>query len=318
MKPEELSKHVTDTVNFSFDRLDTVRSGALNELKAFQQIKRDVLKKQKARLTEKLGPEHQKVVAVGKKIRNIDHMSDDLDVLITEANIKVESVDKNTWKIHGKVIDKDRKGIKNLTATLHDQKGKWLKEMGYGCTNENGYFSISYTLTDETGPSISMEDELFLYISNKKQTILYKDSEPLFIRPGRINYKAIYISDIKEVCTPPVSDTDETEFPAGRWVVKGRVLDENGNGIGGVTVRLYTKDHIFDEKLGTFLTDKDGNFIARYEAEHFSDLIKANPDIYLNVIDKEGRTLYSSSKKIRFEVGRIESFDIKIKTKEKR
>ncbi len=318
MKPEELSKHVTDTVNFSFDRLDTVRSGALNELKAFQQIKRDVLKKQKARLTEKLGPDHQKVVVVGKKIRNIDHMSKDLDVLITEANIKVESVDKNTWKIHGKVIDKDRKGIKNLTATLHDQKGKWLREMGYGCTDENGYFSISYTLIDETGHMISMKNKLFLYISNKKQTILYKDSEPLFIRPGRIDYKAIYISDIKEVCTPPVSDTDETELPAGRWVVKGRVLDENGNGIGGVTVSLYDKDHIFDEKLGTFLTDNDGNFIARYEAEHFSDLIKANPDIYLKVFDKEGKTLYSSRKKIRFEAGRIESFDIKIKTKEKR
>ncbi|MBE9571494.1 MAG: hypothetical protein IMF11_12770 [Proteobacteria bacterium] len=315
MKPEELSKHVTDTVNFSFDRLDTVRSGALNELKAFQQIKRDVLKKQKARLTEKLGPDHQKVVVVGKKIRNIDHMSKDLDVLITEANIKIESVDKNTWKIHGKVIDKDRKGIKNLTATLHDQKGKWLREMGYGCTDENGYFSISYTLTDETGPMISMKDKLFLYISNKKQTILYKDSEPLFIRPGRIDYKAIYISDIKEVCTPPVSDTDETELPTGRWVVKGRVTDEGGNGIGGVTVRLYDKEHIFDEKLGAFLADNDGNFMARYETENFRDLIEAKPDIYLKVINKEGETLYSSRKKVRCEAGRIETFKIRIKKK---
>lgn len=318
MKPEELSKHVTDTVNFSFDRLDTVRSGALNELKAFQQIKRDVLKKQKARLTEKLGPDHQKVVVVGKKIRNIDHMSKDLDVLITEANIKVESVDNNTWKIHGKVIDKDRKGIEGLTAALYDEKGKWLSEMGHGCTNDQGYFSITYAMDDKTEQKVSPDKTLFLYLLDKKHNILYKDSVPLFVSPGNIDYKTIYLSGENDVCVPPAQGKEDTELPKGQWVVKGRVTDEGGRGLGGLTVSLYDKELNFDDKLGTVSTDEHGDFIANYEAEHFRDVIEANPNIYLKVFDKEGKTLYSSRKKIRFEVERIESFNIKIKTKEKR
>ncbi len=148
---------------------------------------------------------------------------------------------------------------------------------------------------------------------DKKHNILYKDSVPLFVSPGNIDYRAVYLSN--DVCIPPEPGTDHIEHPNNDyWVVKGRITDKGGKGMGGITVSLYDKDHIFDEKLGTFLTDNDGNFMARYETENFRDLIEAKSDIYLKVINKEGETLYSSRKKVRFEVGRIESFNIKIKT----
>ena len=140
----------------------------------------------------------------------------------------------------------------------------------------------------------------------------------MFIRPGRIDYKAIYLSGEDDVCVPPAPGKEDTELPKGQWVVKGRVTDEGGKGLGGLTVNLYDKELNFDDKLGTVSTDENGDFIANYEAEHFRDVIEANPNIYLKVIDKEGNVIYSSRKKIKFETGRIESFNIKIKTKEKR
>ena len=311
MKPEELTGRVTDTLNSSFDSLDTFRSGALDDLRTYQQGKRKVLQREETRLIKKLGPDHQKVIAVGAKIRTIDNMAKDLDVLITEANIKVESVDKNTWKIHGKVIDKDRKGIKGLTVALYDEKGKWLSEMGYGCTNDQGYFSITYATDDKTEQKVSPDKKLFLYLLDKKHNILYKDSVPLIVSLGNIDYKTIYLSGENDVCVPPTPDEEDTRLK-GKWVVKGRVTDESGKGLGGLTLSLYDKEQNFDDKLGTVGTDENGYFIAEYEAEHFRDVIEANPNIYLKAFDKEGNTLYSSRKKIKFEVGRIETFKIRI------
>lgn len=158
-----------------------------------------------------------------------------------------------------------------------------------------------------------MKDKIFFYISNKKQTTLYKENEPLFIRPGRVDYKTIFLSGKNDVCVPPSPDDEDTTVPKGQWVVRGRVTDENSKGKYGLTVSLFDKEGIFTDRLGTVHTDKNGHFIAKYEAKNFTDLIKADPDIYISVFDNEGKALYSSRKKIKFKEGGTETFRIKIK-----
>lgn len=328
MKQEELLGKVTENVNLTFDQMDTLRREGLQDIKTFQQIKRNVLKKEKTRLTNKFGSDHQKVTAVEAKIRDINNMEKDLDVLITEANIAVDPVDENTWKVHGKVIDKDRKGIQGLTAALYDKDGNWQREIRYGCTNDQGYFSITYSTVENPQQKEHKDTELFLYILDKNKKILYKDQEPLYVHPGHIDYRAVYIADPGEVCTPPEPDQgkpgpgQDQEEPKQKqtgskpekdqWVVEGKIKDEKNKPSKGIKVILYDTKHIYDQRLGSKVTDKNGKFKFTFKGEDFQALKEAKAYIYLDVVDEKGKAVYTSPKPVRCESGQVEVFDIQI------
>jgi hypothetical protein len=44
------------------------------------------------------------------------------------------------------------------------------------------------------------------------------------------------------------------------WLIRGRVLDNDGKAAAGLTVTLYDKDLITNNELGSAETDKHGNF----------------------------------------------------------
>jgi len=328
MKQEELLGKVTENVNLTFDQMDTLRREGLQDINTFQQVKRSGLKKKKERLTDKLGPNHQRVVALEAKIREIDYMEKDVKVLITEANIAVEPVDENTWKVHGKVIDKDRKGIQGLTAALYNKNGNWQKEVGYGCTYEQGYFSITYSTGEYVQQKVSTDTELFLYILDKNHNILYKDQEPLFVHPGHIDYRAIYIADAGEVCTPPEpgqgkpgpgQDQEEPEQKQtgpttgkDQWVVEGKIKDEKNKPIKEIKVNLYDTKHLFDQRLGSQVTDKSGKFKFTFKGEVFQALNEAKADIHLEVVDDKGKAVYTSPEPVRCEAGHVDVFKIQL------
>lgn len=101
---------------------------------------------------------------------------------------------------------------------------------------------------------------------------------------------------------------------ADTWVVRGRVTDESGKGLGleGLTVSVYDKDLIFHDRLGDPKTDASGNFVVTYHTEDFRDVVECKPDIYLKVLNQKGSMLYSSKKSVRYEAGRVEIFAIEI------
>ncbi len=72
---------------------------------------------------------------------------------------------------------------------------------------------------------------------------------------------------------------------------RGRVVDERGEGMGGLVVSLFDRDRIFEDRLGTTQTDENGEFSFTYRTEDFPDLFDAHPDLYLKILDAEGNTL---------------------------
>lgn len=305
-------KEIIEKINDSFDSIENLRSGGLERIKLFHAVKNKALEKEKKRLSDKLGADHPRVKRVAARLQYNQGMFKDLNVEIERAKITVPSADKDSWMLHGRVLEKDKKGVPGLTVGLYDENGNWIRELGYGCTDKLGYFSIIYPQKGKKPRDISESLKLFIYVSDKNQKILHKDSEPLYVRIGQIDYREIYLTD-EEICQPPGTGQDIITVKPGTWIVKGRVTGKDGKGIAGLTVSLYDKDHVFDDRLGTTLTDKAGNFMASYKSEEFRDLFEACPDIYLKVLDQEGKKLYSSRKKVRCEAGRIESFNIKIK-----
>ncbi|MDJ0702685.1 MAG: hypothetical protein QNJ46_05340 [Leptolyngbyaceae cyanobacterium MO_188.B28] len=97
------------------------------------------------------------------------------------------------------------------------------------------------------------------------------------------------------------------------WVVWGRVVDEQCNGVYDVIISLFDRDFRYDERLGCTRTNKDGEFCIFYRTEDFQDLMEDdNPDLYLKVMDQQGNTLFCWETPVRCQAGRFERFDISL------
>jgi hypothetical protein len=69
-------------------------------------------------------------------------------------------------------------------------------------------------------------------------------------------------------------------------------------------VKAYDKDLLFDDLLGTSVTEADGSFVITSEPEDFRDLFEKRPDVYFKVFRSDRKTLlFSSEKAVRWNVG---------------
>ncbi len=97
------------------------------------------------------------------------------------------------------------------------------------------------------------------------------------------------------------------------WVVKGRVTDEEGNGVAGLMVRVVDKDRKYDDLLGAAQTDENGEFEISYRLQDFREGLEPGADLFVLVSDVKGKVVYSSEDAIRYDAGREEVFDITVK-----
>lgn len=303
---------ISQKYNAGLQGLDKERLRGLQGLNRFRTAKKAGLAREKERLTAKLGPNDPRVLRLRDKETNNLRLTRDLVTEIDRAGTDLSGYDKNAWNLYGCVRDRDSKPVPNLTAALYDKKGRWLRQLGYGCTDKQGKFSIIYPREGEEGKLISETSELFLHITDMNQKVLYKATDPLFFRVGHLDYREINLSGDEGVCSTPEPGKEDSPLPPRQWVVKGWVNGENGEPMAGVAVSLYDKDLLFDDYLGTRNTDENGNFEFVYQEEGFKGLLEKKPDIYLKVLDKTGKPIFTSKKAVKCEAGRIEVFNIKI------
>jgi hypothetical protein len=96
--------------------------------------------------------------------------------------------------------------------------------------------------------------------------------------------------------------------------IYGRVIvKETGRGIPNVIVEALDKDLIYDDRLGSVITDKDGNFEILYDREDFQELFfDRKPDIYLRIRRAGGKAICTTEDKVRYKAGKIEAFYVNI------
>ncbi len=79
----------------------------------------------------------------------------------------------------------------------------------------------------------------------------------------------------------------------------------------GLFLKAYDKDLIFDDVLGSAVSDAQGRFSIVTELRDFREFFDAQPDVYLKVFDRAGgRLLYSTENRTRWNVGRSEFFEL--------
>src|SRR6185369_4223816 len=99
-----------------------------------------------------------------------------------------------------------------------------------------------------------------------------------------------------------------------RFTIKGVVREaESGIGIPGLFVKAYDKDLLFDDLLGTAITNADGSFEIVSESGDFREFFELRPDLYLRVFRADRKTeIWSSKESVRWQAGRYEEFAVRI------
>jgi hypothetical protein len=98
------------------------------------------------------------------------------------------------------------------------------------------------------------------------------------------------------------------------FIIQGRICDiDDRRGISGLTVEAVDKDLLFDDRLGSTITDSDGRFEIRYEKSDFQEIFfEQKPDIYIQIRNTEGEIIHTTEDKILYESSRVEEYLIEI------
>jgi V8-like Glu-specific endopeptidase len=87
---------------------------------------------------------------------------------------------------------------------------------------------------------------------------------------------------------------------------------ESGLPVAGLKVRAYDKDLLWDDLLGTAMTDDQGKFEMDYSSKDFKELFEAQPEIYLIVYAPPRRLLIKTDDSIRAGEKESEHFILEI------
>jgi len=300
---EEIARGIDKGLNTADER----RGAAFEQLGVARQAKSTTLRREHARLSEKYGADHPRVQAILSKGVINEEMRIQVAAETIRARTEIPFVDGSTWILHGFVRNKDRQGVPDLTVALYDPNGDRVNNLGQACTDANGYFKIISKDANSIGAS-----NVYVRVSSGSGVFLFADKNPLLPKLGRLDYNEIELSGGTVVCvSPPEPPGGPSPQPSDIWVVSGRVTNTQGTGLSNLIVSIHDKDFFFDDRLGQTVTDQNGYYKLSYRTSEFRDLIERKPDIYLNVLDQNGETLYSS-KEIRFESGRVEIINVVI------
>jgi hypothetical protein len=108
--------------------------------------------------------------------------------------------------------------------------------------------------------------------------------------------------------TPPVVPTKE-----GIFIVRGRIVDQNEKiGLPNVVVKAFDMDRKYDDQLGSTLTDENGYYAIEYSAKEFKDVFDKQPETYIEVLDGDGNTLYTSPRSFVHKAGFVEEINATI------
>jgi hypothetical protein len=328
--PPEVLQRITE----AFSDAGSANINALQQVRDVQVVMGSLLQHEAKRLEKKLGRENLRSQHIQSTIKRNQAISRDLEVELEIAKIRVPEVDREDSLIHGRVVDENRRGWSVLTVYLANSQGNIIRALGNAETQDSGYYALIINAATREKAARSIREGIFVVIANSKGQLIYRHKNQLMLGEGdRILVEDIVLkrSDITSPpCeTPSVSNAGvsssrssdfvtDSEFTSDVWVARGRVVDERGEGIGGLVVSLFDRDQIFDDRLGTTQTDENGEFIVIYSTADFQDLFDAHPDLYLKILDAEGNTLYSCEEAVRCEADRVEVFNITIGEREAR
>lgn len=294
---------------------------ALQQVRDVQVIMGSLLQHEAKRLEKKLGRENRRVQQVQTSVKQNQAITRNLEVELEIAKIRVPEGDPEDSLIHGRVVDENRRGFSGLVVSLADAQGNIIYVLGKAQTQESGYYALPITAEILKEVPESIIKGIFVVVCNSKGELIYRKKDPIMLVGGdRILVEDIILNraDLIPIGggkqppeTEPPKD-DQTPSPREAWVVRGRVTDAKGEGIAGLMVSALDRDRRYDDKLGSALTNRKGEFRITYRIQDFREGLEPGPDLYITIIDIDSNLLYSSIDTIRQNASRDEVYEIRL------
>ncbi len=306
-------------VDGAFDSLEELRSTHLGKTQSLQVVNNTALEKEQTRLTKKYGTAHPRVQAVNKRIAYNREQKKALDFEVEQSKVKVVTNQPDTWQVHGLVIDKNNKGVKDMTISLYLENGKWARELGHTCTNDQGYFSIN--------PSAELskkyvEKKLLLTVTDKEGKFVCQEKEPVQVAPGRQDYRIIVLS--AEKCPPPPEKKEEDDTPipepppptpepepAKPFKLSGQITNKAGKALPKLIVQPRSKNGNVEEFIKATRTNNKGMFSFNLDPKKLPKLFDGKTDIFIEVMNVNKKVIHRTDQ-FRIEAGVTKEISIVI------
>jgi hypothetical protein len=187
---------VAETLEKTIVGLDQARAADLGEMSEVRAAKFTVLARDRVRLAAKLGPTHPRVLALDGSLALHAQTVSGFASEIAISTVPQPRVDQSSWALHGIVLDASRKPIQGVTVALY-QKDTWAQNLGFACTDANGYFvlMVQDALKIDHGP--------FSIDILRNQKVIFIAPDPGTIQPGHVEFREIVIDATANTCAPP-------------------------------------------------------------------------------------------------------------------
>jgi Helix-hairpin-helix domain len=222
-QPVDIStESVSTTLENQIASLDPQRAEAFTRLQTVRQARAAGYAREQKRLALKYGKNSPQVVALAEKVRFNNGLRRDVDFEVARAKTETPVVDRTGYVFHGFVRDRKGDAVPRLTIALYDENANWIRELGYGCTDERGYFVMRYQRS-QTQP---VEAPIFLrraadqvkpiariYVLDSKKATLQIEKKPLCPQLGEVDFRIIILGAETAPCTPPPPEAGEPAPP---------------------------------------------------------------------------------------------------------
>lgn len=137
-------EQVTDRVETGITQLDAERAQGYAQLATLRTAKSHALERRAQLYTLKYGAKDPRVAQARRQRENNVQLQREIDQAHTQAATPAPEIDEKGYVLHGFVRNRAREPQPKLTVALYDEKGALVRETGYACTDENGYFLLRY------------------------------------------------------------------------------------------------------------------------------------------------------------------------------
>ncbi len=264
-------------LNEGLESADPLRLEGLQTLQRVRAVKETSLAREQERLAKKYGVQHPRVQAIAAKREANRELQQDVEVAVQRAQTPAVTPDPKAWTLHGYVRDAAFHGIQHLKVALYDDKKRWVEELGYACTDANGYFRLAPTAgaapeAEEVPAAEEVQEKLsraaagtpsrrlYIHVSNADDVTVHIDEDPVTPKSGEVIYREIILNGDVEGCPPPAGGKPSKPT---RGDGKGTEAPREGRYLGN-----RSKKELHDLNKATPACQIDE--IAAAQREHFS------------------------------------------------
>ncbi len=191
------------------------------------------------------------------------------------------------YVISGHVLDRATgQGIAGLRVEAWDKDARYDDLVASAVTEGDGRFQLDFDDTRFREMYPEAAPDLYFKVYRGLQLLRSTEDSVLWnLATGKTSIRI-------EVDLP--GEGTEDQLPQQGYVVRGRVLQPDGQPLAGVTVKAFDRDLRQELLLGKAITGNDGSYSISYTTSKFSRTDKDGADLLVRAYDQKSREIATS------------------------